>query len=120
MVVDDDADIRSALGICLKCEGFDVELYADGREAMDRIQAGEAPHAIVLDLMMPRMNGFEVIEALKAEQRWARIPVVVISANRGYSREDMGVRAVLRKPFELDSLISTLDQIAHEPAASAP
>ena len=118
MVVDDDADIRAALGLCLDSEGYDVVVCTDGLDAIDRLRAGVRPQAIVLDLMMPRMNGFEVLEALRAEKRWARIPVVVVSANRGYSAHDLGVLSVLRKPFELDDLVEALRRI--EPGGGAP
>lgn len=109
LVVDDDVDIRSALSICLVSEGYGVEACEDGQVAIDRLQAGLLPDAIVLDLMMPRLNGFDLLKRLHADPRWAAIPVVVISANRGYSAEDLGVRSILRKPFELEDLVGALD-----------
>jgi CheY-like chemotaxis protein len=112
MVVDDDPDIRVALEMCLDSEGYDVEACVDGKDALDRLGHGPCPEVIVLDLMMPRMNGFEVLEALRAETRWAGIPVVIVSANRGYSAEDLGVVSVLRKPFELDDLVGALQSVA--------
>jgi CheY-like chemotaxis protein len=112
MVVDDDPDIRVALEMCLDSEGYDVEACVDGQDALERLGLGQRPEAIILDLMMPRMNGFEVLEALKAESRWAGIPVVIVSANRGYSAEDLGVVSVLRKPFDLDDLVGALQSIA--------
>lgn len=115
MVVDDDPDIRTALATCLGSEGYHVEVCADGREAMDRIGKGQHPRVIVLDLMMPRMNGFDVLEALRSHGPWSRIPVVIISANRGYSSEDLGVHSVLRKPFDLQDLLTTRESI---PAAN--
>ena len=109
MVVDDDVDIRSALSICLVSEGYGVEACEDGQVALDRLQGGLLPDAIVLDLMMPRMNGFDLLQSLRADPRWARIPVVIISANRGYSAEDLGVTSILRKPFELEDLMGALN-----------
>ena len=109
MIVDDDADIRAALGFCLNSEGYQTQLCMNGRDAVDRLDFGLRPDAIVLDLMMPGMNGLEVLQALRADARWAAIPVVVASVNRGYSAEDLGVSAVLRKPFELSDLIVALE-----------
>ena len=109
MIVDDDADIRAALGFCLNSEGYQIHLCMNGRDAVDRLDFGLRPDAIVLDLMMPGMNGLEVLQALRADARWAAIPVVVASVNRGYSAEDLGVSAVLRKPFELSDLIVALE-----------
>ena len=115
MVVDDDADIRAALRFCLHSEGYDVQLCMNGRDAIDRLDFGLHPAAIVLDLMMPGMNGLEFLDVLKADPRWSCIPVVVISANRGYSAEDLGVSAVLRKPFELADLINALQSFRVRP-----
>lgn len=108
MVVDDDADIRQALGNCLGSEGYDVELCADGRDAIERLDLGCSPEVIVLDLAMPRMNGLQVLEALKADPRWSSIPVVVVAGNRPPSAEVLGVWSVLWKPFELHDLVAAL------------
>ena len=119
MVVDDDADIRSALGICLSSEGYRTTACADGREALDQLERGERPDVIVLDLMMPRVNGFEVLQALRANERWAEIPVVIVSANRGYTAEDLGAASILRTPFELDDLIAALTAVRPGAAAAS-
>jgi CheY-like chemotaxis protein len=111
MVVDDDADIRSALGICLSSEGYQVTTCFDGQDAIDQLEGGASPHAIILDLMMPRMNGFDVLRALRSKEPWSRIPVVIVSANRGYTAEDLGASSILRKPFELDDLVEALKML---------
>lgn len=111
-MVDDDADIRNALRICLESESYRVDVCTDGRDAIDRLEGGLQPDALLLDLMMPRMNGLEVLAALKENPLWAAIPVVVISANRGYSAEDLGAALVLRKPFDLRDLMAALDKVA--------
>ncbi len=119
LVVDDDADIRAALGFSLNSEGYQAHLCVNGLDALDRLDFGLRPDAIVLDLMMPGMNGFEMIRALRAHPRWCRIPVVVASVNRGYSAEDLGVAAMLRKPFELPALLRALES-ARRTAEAAP
>jgi CheY-like chemotaxis protein len=108
LVVDDDPDILTALSMTLQTEGYGVHACRHGREALDALEGGLTPQAILLDLMMPVMNGFELLQVLKADARWEGIPVVVLSANRGYSRDDLGVLGMLRKPFELDELFAAL------------
>lgn len=118
MVIDDDSDIRAALGFCLDSEGYEVQLCMNGQDAIDRLDFGLHPQVILLDLMMPGMNGLEVLAVLKHDPRWAGIPVVVVSVNRGYSAADLGVAAVLRKPFELSDLISALKPFRGRPGGS--
>jgi two-component system OmpR family response regulator len=109
MVVDDDPDIRAALSMTLQTEGYGVHVCEHGREALDALEAGARPQAILLDLMMPVMNGLELLDVLKSDARFRGIPVVVISANRGYTKDDLGVLHMLRKPFELDDLFEALN-----------
>jgi CheY-like chemotaxis protein len=113
LIVDDDPDIRDALGECLRYEGYDVHAAADGRDALDRLEFGLKPDLILLDLMMPVLNGFDVLAALKSRPEWKAIPVVVVSANRGYQTEDLeGAVEILRKPVNVDRLIAVVEQAA--------
>ena len=113
LIVDDDPDIRDALSECLRYEGYDVHAAADGRDALDRLEFGLKPDVILLDLMMPVLNGFEVLLALRTRPEWRTIPVVVVSANRGYQAEDLqGAVGILRKPVNVDRLISVVEQAA--------
>jgi len=113
LIVDDDPDIRDALGECLRYEGYNVHVAADGRDALDRLEFGLKPDLILLDLMMPVVNGFEVLLALRSKPEWRSIPVVVVSANRGYKAEDLaGAVDILRKPVNVDRLIAVVDQAA--------
>jgi CheY-like chemotaxis protein len=113
LIVDDDPDIRDALGECLRYEGYTVHLAADGRDALDRLEFGLRPDLILLDLMMPVLNGFEVLLALRSKPEWRNIPVVVVSANRGYQAEDLaGAVEILRKPISVDRLIAAVEQAA--------
>jgi CheY-like chemotaxis protein len=111
LIVDDDPDIRDAVGECLRYEGYDVHSAADGRDALDRLEYGLRPDVILLDLMMPVLNGFDVLEALKSRPEWKSIPVVIVSANRGYEAEDLsGAVSILRKPVNVDRLIAAVEQ----------
>jgi len=108
LVVDDDLDILTALTMTLQSEGHAVHAARNGEEALHALERGTPPDVMVLDLMMPVMNGLELLEVLHADHRWSRLPVVVLSANRGYSHEDLGVLRLLRKPFDLDELFSAI------------
>ena len=111
LIVDDDPDIRDAVGECLRYEGYDVHSAADGRDALERLEYGLRPAVILLDLMMPVLNGFDVLEALKSRPEWKSIPVVIVSANRGYEAEDLsGAVSILRKPVNVDRLLAAVEQ----------
>ena len=120
MVVEDDADIREGLSALLDAEGYPVLLAGDGREALDVLSNGNpAPGLILLDLMMPRMNGWQFLEAVKDAPRAARIPIVVMSAYRENDRRisdaalDRRV-AFLRKPVDVKLLLKLIQHYCGE------
>src|SRR5579872_3085072 len=80
LVVDDDDGLREIVAEALELEGYTVGQARDGQEALDYIQSS-APHAIVLDLMMPRVDGWTFVERCRAEARCAGVPIVVVSAS---------------------------------------
>lgn len=101
LVVDDDEGIREAIQSALEDEGYNVMTAANGKEALDAARA-HRPRAILLDLMMPVMNGWEFFEEARCDPAIASIPVGILSAYA--DRAPKGVAAVLRKPIELDWL----------------
>ncbi len=115
LVVDDDLDIRDALQDVLELEGYAVLLAADGLEALSQLRRGESPpHLILLDLMMPRMDGFAFREALRHEPALAGIPVLVASADLDVkgAAEGLGVAGWLRKPLDLKELLHTVKRLS--------
>jgi CheY-like chemotaxis protein len=101
LVIDDEPAVRRVLSGFLVQAGYTVTAAADGREALEMVVAGGVPDLIVLDLMMPTMNGFEVLSALRINKDWADIPVIILTATpMGYSAGDLGVDAMLHKPFD--------------------
>src|SRR5512143_581967 len=109
LVVDDERDIREAVAEVLKDEGYEVIDARDGAEALLQLRAHH-PAVVLLDLMMPGMNGWEFCAARKREPELDAIPVIVISALGQVSGIDAA--AFLQKPFELDALVSAVRRYA--------
>ena len=113
LVVDDDPAIRGLVGDALRNEGYTVDLAAHGREALDAMRA-RRPSTVVLDLMMPVMDGFSFMEACHHEQLCDDVPIIVISAvHEALQRmNEVPVHACIAKPFDLDDLVRTVGQFA--------
>ena len=113
LVVDDDPAIRGLVGDALRSEGYAVDLAAHGREALDAMRA-RRPSTIVLDLMMPVMDGFSFMEACHLEQLCDGVPIVVISAVHDALERinEVPVNACIAKPFDLDDLVRTVGHFA--------
>lgn len=105
LVVDDERDIREAVAEVLKDEGYAVVDATDGAEALRQLRAHH-PAVVLLDLMMPGMNGWEFCAARKGDPELSSIPVIVISALGRVS--GIEATAFLQKPFELDALVETV------------
>jgi DNA-binding response OmpR family regulator len=113
LVVDDDPAIRGLVADALRDEGFSVDMAAHGREALDAMRA-RRPATVVLDLMMPVMDGFMFMEACHLEQLCDNVPIVVISAVHDAIQRirEVPVHACIAKPFDLDDLVRTVGQLA--------
>jgi len=107
LIVEDDADLREMMAQLLMLEGFSVETAANGREALRYLESGDGarPHLILLDLMMPVMDGWEFRRRQLADARSAGIPVVVLSALDQTRAVDIHGAAFLKKPLDFGRLI---------------
>jgi two-component system, chemotaxis family, chemotaxis protein CheY len=114
LVVDDDDDIRETLTDLLTTEGYEVSQAKQGLDALAQLRKGLWPSLILLDLMMPKMNGWEFLEAQRADPSIADLPVVILSADRSpLSRAvDAQVRARLAKPFDISQLLAVIERCA--------
>ena len=118
-VIDDDADLRKAMCWMLRLDGFDVSDFADAREAIARIEAGLPVDVILLDLMMPDMNGWEFCKYRAKSPALRKVPVIVISARRAVE-PPAGVSEVLLKPFDPETLQEAITRALIPPAAGDP
>jgi two-component system response regulator MprA len=109
LVVDDERAVRESLRRALSLEGYEVDLAADGQEALDRLDGhAAAPDAVVLDVLMPRLNGLEVCRRLRAAGN--RIPVLMLTARDEVEDRveglDAGADDYVVKPFALEELLA--------------
>jgi two-component system chemotaxis response regulator CheY len=115
LVVDDDEAIRDLLDDVLELEGYESRTAADGEAAL-AAAVDWTPDLIVLDLMMPKMDGWQFREAQRALPHLRDVPVLVVSASQRVhdAHHELGAAAVVAKPFDLESLISTIDRLANQ------
>ncbi|MCP3139968.1 response regulator [Pyxidicoccus xibeiensis] len=107
LVVEDDADLRAAVADILEDEGFVVHVAENGRDALEELgHMGHMPCVVLLDLMMPVMDGFAFMERFRADPVLSQVPVVVFSASVREPPE--GASAMIRKPFEIPALLSAV------------
>lgn len=116
LVVDDEVEIREVLQTILEDEGYRVVLAANGREALELI-GQERPALVLLDLMMPVMNGWEFLDRLKQKPELQSLPVMILSASRQgqATARQSGVRGFVSKPFELNDLLQKVATCYRQP-----
>jgi CheY-like chemotaxis protein len=105
LIVEDDDDLREMMAQFLSLEGFQAAAVANGREALDYLQHENAPDLILLDMMMPVMDGWEFRRHQKADPVMAEVPVVVLSALDQVRVADVHAEAILKKPLDFDRLL---------------
>ena len=112
LVVDDEPAIRQMLEDILGAEGHRVVTVPDGGEALARLRGGLTPCLILLDLMMPRLNGWQLAHQLQADPLLKLIPFVLIAANPHFAAdaEKLGARKWLGKPINLEDLLATVEE----------
>ena len=117
LAVDDEFYIRRLLEVNLQRAGYRVTMAGDGQEALDQIQR-ELPDMVLLDVMMPRVDGFEVLRRLKADPRTAGIPVLMLTAKAQDADIFHGLRAgadfYLTKPFNPQELLIWVSRVSSQ------
>jgi CheY-like chemotaxis protein len=115
LVVDDSPAIRDLIAVNLRLEGYDVRTADDGQAALELL-AGWRPDVVTLDVVMPRLDGFATLEALRADPATADLPVVLVTgraqaADRARG-EELGADAFVSKPFEPAELVAVVGGLA--------
>lgn len=110
LIIEDDAEIRETLTEILQMEGYAVHSVKNGQEGIDYLRTSSPPALILLDYMMPVMNGGQFRTVQKEDPKLSKIPVVVLSADSSvFQKSDVvGVHGFLRKPIELERLLSMI------------
>jgi two-component system response regulator CpxR len=108
LLVEDDFDVRDLLQDFLEAKGFDVIPAGTGKQALDflMLDGGSPPDIVILDLMMPLVTGWQVLERMRSHPQLAHVPVVVLTA--ATADKPSGASALVRKPFHPDALVETM------------
>jgi len=112
LVVEDDTDLRGALAGLLEDQGFGTLRAKDGVEALKKIREVRRPCLILLDLMMPRMNGWEFLELHRSDRSLSSIPLVLVTAFR--DTEPAQAKAMITKPIDVPKMIETLERLLRD------
>ncbi len=122
LVVDDEPDVRNFLAACIEDAGFEVETAKDGVEALEKVEANP-PDLMTLDMVMPRKSGIAVIRKLRETDRFAKLPVIVITAHahdefgsediKGFNAFTSGLRPryTMEKPVTPEKLVKAIAEI---------
>jgi DNA-binding response OmpR family regulator len=122
LIVDDEQDLLTVLRMGFEAAGFDVVTASDGEQGL-ALARKQVPDLIVLDLMLPRMDGYKVCRALKFDERYKRIPIFILSARSGDTDRrlalELGADEYHTKPYETQALVARV-RARLEPRAGRP
>ena len=121
LVVDDDESIRELLALALQSAGHEVVTAVDGLAALEILGRGPLPSMILLDMMLPRLDGEGLAHRIRADPRMSHVPIVVVSGHQAAREKaaQLGAEACLVKPIELTDLLATVQAIESRLAAPA-
>ena len=119
LIVEDEKDLADAVSFRLKASGYAVISASDGQEGFDKAKK-ENPDLIILDLMLPKMDGYKICGLLKKDVRFAKIPVIVFTAKAQQEDiqlgEELGADAYIIKPFDAQVLIAKIEELLKKSA----
>jgi chemosensory pili system protein ChpA (sensor histidine kinase/response regulator) len=117
MIVDDSVTVRKVTSRLIERQGWDVMLAKDGVDAVEQLQES-MPDIMLLDIEMPRMDGFEVLRTVRHDERLQDLPIVMITSRTGEKHKkqasELGVDRYLGKPFQENILLETIEEVLKE------
>jgi DNA-binding response OmpR family regulator len=121
LLVEDDEGLGAILAAVLQDQGYCVVLASNGKEALNYLSTERPPHLILLNLVMPAMNGWQLREQLKQVPEWAAIPIIVLSGVRNLEKKAaaLGAADSFTKPYNLKALVDTVQQYCPPSAVRA-
>jgi DNA-binding response OmpR family regulator len=118
LVVDDEADLVRILQFGLQAIGYQVETASDGQEALKKARETK-PDIILLDLMLPKLDGYKVCRLLKFDERYRRIPIIILSARTQEGDQtlalEMGANLFITKPYEFAEILGHIEALMKSP-----
>jgi len=114
LIVDDEDDLRKMLKLCFQALDYDILEASDGKEGLDKARS-EKPDLMILDLMLPKMDGYKICRMLKFDEKFKHIPIIMFTS-RGEDEyratgKEVGADAYVQKPFETDALVGKIREL---------
>ena len=103
LIVEDEPGLREAMALTFKLQGHRVATASDGMQALEHLRDGHLPAVVVLDLMMPVLDGFQFLKAARGNERLRSLPVIAITSTE--QELPFGAQAIMRKPADMDVLL---------------
>ncbi len=115
MVVDDEMYLANMIRMRLEANDYEVEIAKDGKEALEKIRKGKPPDLVILDLMMPKLDGYQVCRMMKFDVKYKHIPIIMLTARTQEKDKSMGLEvgadAYLTKPFDPQQLLEKVAEL---------
>lgn len=122
LVVDDEPDLIRILEFGLRAAGYQVEIAADGQEGLKKAREIR-PDIILLDLMLPKLDGYKVCRLLKFDERYRHIPIIILSARTQEGDQalakEMGANRFITKPYEFSEILSHIEALLKASSVSS-
>jgi len=118
LIVDDEEDILNVLKFRLEANNYEVLSASDGQEGLNKARS-EKPDLVILDLMLPKLDGYKVCRMLKFDEAYKNMPVIIFTARAQKQDEELGMQmgadAYIAKPFEPEALLGKIKELLKQP-----